>query len=316
MSKYLAGEVIKALRKQRGLSQNELADGILDIGQLSRIERGGAMPSKFTLEKLFERLGYDPSAYSAILLSKEEMKHQAKKDEIDHLAKLRRDDEAIDLLELLESDKKFSASKPNKQYLLHTKAKIARRKNEPPQSLMKMLLEAIKITMPKYKEEDINEYWLSRQETAIIESIAATYALMNQRDKAIELQYRIKDNFENRYMDVESRQSRYMPIIYNLTVDLGLSGRHSEALELCNDGIEACKRFSAYRFLPLISFNKACSLLELGDLEACKALLVETYFSFKLQERFDNVEKMEGYVKEKFGITLQELVVQEMLKKS
>ena len=52
---YSAGELIKSLRKQKGISQEELADGITDRANLSKIENGSITPGKKVVEALLER---------------------------------------------------------------------------------------------------------------------------------------------------------------------------------------------------------------------------------------------------------------------
>lgn len=54
------GSKIKALRKKRGMTQKELADGIVTRGMLSRIESESALPSMQTLQMLAERLNISP----------------------------------------------------------------------------------------------------------------------------------------------------------------------------------------------------------------------------------------------------------------
>ena len=54
------GSKIKALRKKRGMTQKELADGIVTRGMLSRIESESALPSMQTLQMLAERLHISP----------------------------------------------------------------------------------------------------------------------------------------------------------------------------------------------------------------------------------------------------------------
>ena len=54
------GSKIKALRNKRGMTQKELADGIVTRGMLSRIESGSAFPSMLTLQLLAERLTISP----------------------------------------------------------------------------------------------------------------------------------------------------------------------------------------------------------------------------------------------------------------
>ena len=55
------GNKIKALRLQRRMTQNELAEGIISRGMLSRIENGNANPSMASLTALAKRLDISPS---------------------------------------------------------------------------------------------------------------------------------------------------------------------------------------------------------------------------------------------------------------
>lgn len=55
------GSKIKTLRKKRGMTQSELADGIITRGMLSRIEGESAMPSMQSLSAIAKRLEVSPS---------------------------------------------------------------------------------------------------------------------------------------------------------------------------------------------------------------------------------------------------------------
>lgn len=55
------GSKIKALRKKSGMTQKELADGIITRGMLSRIENESALPSMLTLQSLAKRLQVSPA---------------------------------------------------------------------------------------------------------------------------------------------------------------------------------------------------------------------------------------------------------------
>ena len=51
------GETIYSLRHSKGLTQEQLAEGICSPVSLSRIENGRQMPSKVILDALLSRLG-------------------------------------------------------------------------------------------------------------------------------------------------------------------------------------------------------------------------------------------------------------------
>ena len=51
------GKLVGEIRKEKGIRQLELCQGICSVSMLSRIEQGKKEPDKMLLEALFERLG-------------------------------------------------------------------------------------------------------------------------------------------------------------------------------------------------------------------------------------------------------------------
>lgn len=66
VTKYdLCGEVLRARREVRGMSQEELAEGICDPVTVSRIECGKVSPKRGIYEKLMEKVGLSGSRFDA-----------------------------------------------------------------------------------------------------------------------------------------------------------------------------------------------------------------------------------------------------------
>jgi transcriptional regulator with XRE-family HTH domain len=86
--------VIKELRKIKGLTQDELCEGICSISELSRIERGLRRPAWFTFEKLLQRLGEDPHKYYSDIVTIEEKRVIDLKEKI-HKCLIQKTDEAF-----------------------------------------------------------------------------------------------------------------------------------------------------------------------------------------------------------------------------
>ncbi|MBR8644357.1 helix-turn-helix transcriptional regulator [[Brevibacterium] frigoritolerans] len=57
---------MKELRKQIGLSQEELATGICTQAQISKIEKGDVYPYASTLYLISQRLGVDVNYFSIL----------------------------------------------------------------------------------------------------------------------------------------------------------------------------------------------------------------------------------------------------------
>ncbi|MCL2287788.1 MAG: helix-turn-helix domain-containing protein [Candidatus Bathyarchaeota archaeon] len=299
MPKYLAGEIIKQLREQRGMTQQELSASLLERGHLSKIENGKIMPKKDTLKVLLERLGYNPILSMDFFLGEKEAEFQSMVDKIEGLLKMRKTQEADVFITQLENNEEFMKIPPNKQQLLYFKAGSKLYKNEDAAEVLKLLEGAIKITTPKFREEYIPKYFLTKTDIAIINGFAIVYGENNQLENAIALLYRLKDNFDNRFMDNESKGRHYPMVIENLTRYLTKAKKHEEAIKLCDVGIKFCIESSHMRLLPRIVTNKAICMYEIGDKEQCKKLLRQAYYTYEMREQFDSMQNIKNYVQER-----------------
>ncbi|MCL2573721.1 MAG: helix-turn-helix transcriptional regulator [Defluviitaleaceae bacterium] len=303
MAEYLIGEIIQRLRKQKGISQDELAGAILDRGHLSRIESGKTMPSKMTIEMLFERLGYDPKAFVDFYVDKETAEIQVMMDELNGHLRERRVLEADILITKLEMHRVFKGNKLYKQYLLVAKASNAITKKEP-DGVFDILLEAVKITIPTFNEVDIEKYLLTKTDIEIINMIAIMHKNNGDLDRAINLMYFLKRGFDSRYMDNASKGTHYPLAIFNLTKYLSLAKRYREAIELCDIGMKLCIDISALRLLPLIALNKAYCLHEIEDDDSCEKLLRQAYYTCEMYGMLSTRRKIKVYAKSKLDIDL------------
>lgn len=76
------GEKIKYLRKKRGLTQQQLAEGHMTRNMLSQIERGAALPSMQTIEHMAAVLCVDPSVFFKCGIAIEQIEAKEALDEI------------------------------------------------------------------------------------------------------------------------------------------------------------------------------------------------------------------------------------------
>lgn len=122
MATYCASTLIAQLRKQKGLSQEKLAEGICDRRTISYIETGKISPSKYVFERLMQRLGIDPRRYSNYISSAAEMHFESAKQEIGRLYREGKNDEPEAVLSTLESDKQLKSNVFVIQYIQKTRA--------------------------------------------------------------------------------------------------------------------------------------------------------------------------------------------------
>ncbi|MDR2166951.1 MAG: helix-turn-helix transcriptional regulator [Clostridiales bacterium] len=305
MAKYNVGSLIRRLRKQRGLTQEELAYPIIDRANLSRIESGKTMPSKKTTEMLFERLGYNPDELTSFYLDDEMSATQKIVDEIDKRLKLLVEDEANplinevdELIAQLERNKKHMQTDLNVQHILISKAANALNKKESTEKVREMLVEALKITIPEYSTKYIEDYFLSKQDHRVLNMMAVIYRGEGDVDKALDIWYRLKRNYEKHCICKVEMGRKYPSLALNLASTLYKAQRREEAIEICDKGIESCKDTDFFRHLPVIIYVKAMCLYELGQKEESIKLLRQAYHMSEAMGIEDAVDVVMDFIRQ------------------
>jgi len=296
VAKYDLGSLIKRLRKQKGLTQEELAYPLIDRATLSKIESGKSMPNYKTIEMLLEKLGYHPGGLVDIFMDAEAIDSQKTVNELDsYLVWLVPDENnpiisKVDrLIEELEQNETFMQNNLNVQYVLLAKALNAHNKKECPEKMQELTLDAIKITIPEYNEKYIEDYYLSVQDRRILNFMAVLSRDSGNLDDAINIWNRLKTNLEKHYTDKMQMGRWYPTIILNLTDCLYRAKRYPEAIEACDIGGKVCKETAFLQHYPLIMAVKALCLYELGNKEGGSKLLRQVYYTCELLEISDAI---------------------------
>ena len=298
---YELGPLIRRMRKQRNMTQEDLAFQInLDRTTLSKIEQGKSMPNSSTLHLLFQKLGYDPQGFGDYMLSKEEAEWERTKSTIETHVSRAEYKEAEILLDAVAND----AIPPNtlKQYVLYYRGHILLHTGKSAEAL-DIFLQAMKTTLPSFDESHIKDYHLTHVEINTVNMLSSAYAMCGKIEKAIEVITALKENFDHNCQDRNLWGKRYPLIIYHLTRYLCLAKRHSEALELCAEGRKsAVSGYSSY--LPFIALNEAYCYAELGNHAQSKKLFQEVYHTFNLFDLPTNAEAVKRDAKKYVDLDL------------
>ena len=304
MATYTIGDMIRGLRIRAGLTQQQLAYPILERAHLSKIERGLTTPSKETLVMIFERLGYNPTFIADFLIDSESERYEKVKKRVDELndklmfnsrSPLLEGDELkqrlikyginelLDLISQLENDEKFMQSPLNQQWLHHRKANVSILKKESGEEIRKHLMLAIKATMPNFTIENIDTYFLSKQDIYSLTAFAGSYFEDGEIDKAVDISYKIKANYENRHLDDSMKGNDYALVVKNLAVFLWNTKRHEEIVNVCNDAIDGCIKTNSHMHLPVLVYMKASHSYAInGDKEAYEKQLRQVYYAAEM----------------------------------
>lgn len=307
----MIGPYIRQKRLDKGWTQEYLCDGICTAPTLSRIETNDRTPSSSVLKALLEKLGLPAGQVLALMgendLEIEKLKksirqkdfrlRRAKKSEQDKLRK-----QILVMLSKLEElggeDNRFV-----QQYILSTKASIGRPDGPySPDERLKMLLEAIRLTVPRFDLKNIPAFHYSVMEVIIINQIAVTCASAGDRKKAISISRRLLKYIEKYNKDLEKYPRQFCLVAHNCAINLALEKQYEEAIELAQKGQRISVQKGDYQFLPGFLSTQAECCFFLGELEKSKHLYYQAYSLYAVLEDDANCAILASEMKARLGL--------------
>ena len=172
MSQHELGSLVRRLRKEHGLTQEQLAEGICSPVSISRIESGRQRPSKALLDALMDRLGLDgyqlfeSSAGSAKRQAFDRLS-QATWNAINHLDA----DRGRVLLSDLRSSARETGSPGERQRVLELEAAALIRSQDSPEDCMRaleLLEQGLRLSQPDIDVHDLEVRLLSSREAELL----------------------------------------------------------------------------------------------------------------------------------------------------
>lgn len=253
MKEYRIGEILKNRRIELGLTQEEVSAGIYEPPTMSRIETGKQTPSRTKLNILLQRLGLPDDRYYA-LLSDNEVQIANLQKEIVSCNVLGNREKGLEMIKELEG-----IAEPDdtaiQQFILRSKVILGKMENGeikpyPFEQKLEMLLQAIRLTSPKFNLEEIERGLYSLDEVKVINQIALTYSRNDEHKKAIDIYYQLLRYIKKHFQNILQSGGLFPLVTYNYARELDLVGRYEEALEIAEFGWKSCVEYGQYRTLP------------------------------------------------------------------
>lgn len=303
MALYIIGDFLKETRQRKGYTQEEVSFGICTTASLSRIENGVQTPSRYMLDKLLERLGMENSIFN-IFVNKGEMEFY---EAMQTMSRNITDGDMVELEKQIErlGELLDDSTELERQYWFWAKGVLLREQGGSTEEVMNLLMRAIKITLPTFDGmTPLKNNLLTFDEIIIINSIAIVYAKEGKMTEAMKLGYWLMNYMEERIIDGKMKMKKYPAIVFDLSNWLGKTGRFQDALEVADKGIDYCIKFGNLVALPLLLFNKACSLAELNDKEQAKEYFTQSIVIFQAMKKHDKAQKAIDWCKNHYRIEL------------
>lgn len=311
MRTMLIGEYIKKSRLDQGLTQEDLCEGCCAVSTLSRLESGKLVPGYTLVHALLQRLGLPEERYFALLGENEAAVAALKKDIRADTIRFRRAladrrpeirDETMEKLARLEA-LTAEDDRITWQYILGARATLGG--PDGPYSTreqLNILMEAIRLTVPRFDLEQIGAFRYSVNETTIINQIANAYADAGEKEKAIGIYSQLLSYIEAHDKDLPGFANHFCLVAHNYAIDLDLGERYEEAAALAERGWELCVAYGDYQFLPgFLAILAECSFF-MGEKEKSAGLYYQAYYIYTALKDYSNLEIMRREMWEHLGL--------------
>lgn len=304
MERYFIGEIIRQKRTELGLKQCQLCEGICEPTTMSRIESGKQMPGLNTLKNLLQRLGLSDERYYA-LVSKNEMQIADLQTEIVSANVFKDSQRGLpkiaELEELADPDDHLLH-----QFILRSKASLGKREDGQivAYSLdekLDMLFKAIRLTVPNFDIDAIEEGLYSIDEVKVINHIATVYSDLKQHEKAIRIYDQLLQYINKHFQNILQSGGLLPLVAFNYARELDLIGRYTDAIEIAETGWKACTQYGQYRYLaPTIAIIAECNHF-FGDDSKSKEYYRQSYYIYKAVDDERGARVITAEAKKYFG---------------
>ncbi|MGD6968585.1 helix-turn-helix domain-containing protein [Rossellomorea vietnamensis] len=280
------GKKIRELRRNIGLSQEELSEGICTQAQISKIEKGDVYPYASTLYLISQKLGVDVNHFFDIGMTPrldyvQEVKRQ--------LVLSRRNLNYGEMKQVVETEVHnplFTQNKKNLQLLLWHKGIYQYELDKDTNTALETLSAAVQLTHIS------NKYW-SEREIEIMLTMGAIHFEEDHLDEALQVYKNIQQYINTiPYLTDYTIKTR---LFYNLARTLTRFKEYQESSKYCRAGINWCIEKDNLYFLGELHYHLGYNYELLGDITTGIQYMKKALIVFELQQD----EKYSTFIKEK-----------------
>ncbi|NQD68073.1 helix-turn-helix transcriptional regulator [Bacillus haikouensis] len=287
------GKKIKELRKNSGLSQEELAEGICTQAQISKIEKGDVFPYASTLYQISQKLGVDVNYFFDIGTTPRLDYVQEVFQQLKILRRNLKFEEMMDIVRAEEDNPLFIQNNKNMQLLLWHKGIYLYEVKKDLDSSVKTLYDAINITNVKGKI-------LQERDLEILLSLGAIY-FYEDLDKALGVFEEIKEHLQ--HLPHLYNYSIKTRLYYNLARTLTRLERIEESNHYCEDAIKWALHKDSLYLLGELHYHTGYNLELLNKPQLAKSYMEKAVIVFELQQDNKYIQFIKNRIKELNALT-------------
>lgn len=306
MQEMFLGEAIKKRRLELGLTQEQLCEGICEPITISRLENGKQTPSRNRINALLERLDMPADRYYALFSTHERDVDALQQEIISYGIRFDKStaDERPKIRALaLEAHKKLEAiidkdDTLSRQLILRSRVLVGTENGDYSfDEKIRMLIEAIRMTSPRFDLDDIGRGLYTTDEIKIINHLAMEYSDAGKTMDAIGIWNQLHKYIRKHFSNIPLSRAHLNMIAYNYARELNIIGQTKKAIEIAEEGQQVCLDYGNYLSLPgLLAIQAECHHL-LGDDEKSRELYIQSYYVVKAIKDSDNAQRIKRKAK-------------------
>lgn len=237
MRERTINEILHILRTEKGISQEKLCRGLCLKGTYSKYESGERLPDRLLLNMLIQRMGKSPDKLSTVLtieeyqyfLWKKRVLCTVGKKQIELLKKLLEKPEGVDIVIHLNLQK---------QFICRMQAYVAWKEENDIDKSIKLLQEAVGLTMPGLDLQIMKKYMISVEEMHILLELSWFLIQGGQKEEAAKWLWEITVYVDGNFDDYEAKVKVYPRAVKLLYPILLQHHRKMEGVLLCRKAVE------------------------------------------------------------------------------
>lgn len=272
MEKYSIGEIIRHLRKEQHLTQEELADGICSSVTVSRIENGTQMPSDRIINQLLARLGSDLYQTANTSREKRDLQTEQQLNRIGDAVNSGDFSRAATLLSKIESTA-ITDARTNQLYILLESSIALHDGTIPAQEIIEMLRQGLALTKKDFSFTHFPDVPLTVTEANLLNVLCATYFQNKESAKALALAEALSENLLRHQYAFQNDLELLLNALINLSQLMENEEAYEDALKICEQAVTISKESRCQVMFAELQYFKAKLLLRLGRKEECRELL-------------------------------------------
>ncbi len=292
MEKYSIGEIIRYLRKEQKMTQEELAEGICSNVTISRIESGTQMPSDRIINQLLARLGSDLYQTANTTREKRDQKTERYLSQIAEEVNKGHFEKAATRLSQVECEDITGVR--NRQLYILLKASIELR-TEPQRTaeIIEEIKHGLSLTKKDISLSQFSNVPLTTIEANLLNALCAAYFQNGENEQSMTLAKKLSEHLMQHKASFQNDPELLLNALINLSQLLEKEADYDSALQICEQAIVISKESYHQILFAELQYFKAKLLFRLGQTEECKNLLSVIYPFMQLQGKTTFVQLMD-----------------------